>query len=139
MSTTATLVQTHKVPVLDHLDMDFEVPVLTGLQRQGDVLIQPNRVSRQTRSAKIPVPANGVPVVRGEAGGNTHEIVANGPVFCDVLAPSDSSLTVAILTVPAGSTAYLAHPEHGYAGIGPGDYTITRQREQADELRLVND
>lgn len=139
MSTTAALVQAHKVPVLNHLDLDFEVPVLTGLQRQGDVLIVPNRISRQTRHAKTAVPAKGVPVVRGESGGNTHEIVADGPVFCDVLAPSATSLAVAVLTVPDGSVAYLAHPEHGYAGIGAGDYTITRQREQADELRMVAD
>ena len=37
------------------------------------------------------------------------------------------------------STAYLAHPEHGYTGIGPGTYRISRQREQADEIRLVQD
>ncbi len=139
MSTTATLVKTHNVPVLEHLDLDFEVPVLDGLQRQGDVLIVPARTCKVTGTAKTIVPKTGTPVVRGESGGNTHEIVAEGPVYCDVLAASPTSLIVAVLTIPDGSTAYLAHPEHGYAGIAPGTYGLLRQREQADELRMVAD
>ncbi len=49
------------------------------------------------------------------------------------------NLQLATLTVPDGQVAYLAHPEHGYMGVGPGTYEIRRQREQADELRLVQD
>ena len=43
------------------------------------------------------------------------------------------------LTVPDGEVAYLAHPEHGYSGIGPGTYELRRQREQADQLRMIQD
>jgi hypothetical protein len=35
--------------------------------------------------------------------------------------------------------AYIAHPQHAYAGIAPGTYTLRRQREQADEERFVAD
>lgn len=157
---TATLVEligTHQIQVDDHLARDLHVPVLTGLQRQGDVLVIPlirdetqdNPISGSgwhrrpgtsaiIRQAITPVPAAGTPVVRGENGGNTHAIVGTGNL-CDVRQASATDLTLAILTVPEGGTAYLAHPEHGYMGIGPGTYELRRQREQADDLRMVQD
>lgn len=135
MRTTAALIERHGINVDDHLPREIEIPVLTGMQRQGDVIVIPD----PTASATAAVPITGTPVVRGEAGGNTHAVVADGPVFCDTREASATNLTLALLTVPEGSIAYLAHPEHGYSGIGPGSYTIRRQREQADELRLVQD
>lgn len=134
MHTLETLIKTHGIDVEAHLDREVTVPIITGLQRQGDVLVLPSKAD-----AKTPVPATGTPVVKGENGGNTHAIVADGPVFCDVRTASATDLTLALLTVPPGSVAYLAHPEHAYSGIGAGSYTIRRQREQADELRLVQD
>ena len=137
MHTLATLIDRHGITVEDHLDQQVTVPILFGIQRQGDVLVMP---SPKTQPATTPVPAKGVPVVKGEAGGNTHAVVADGPgVCCDTRQASTTDLTLATLTVPEGSTAYLAHPEHAYTGIGPGTYTIRRQREQADELRIVQD
>lgn len=136
MNALATLIQEHGIEVLDHLDTDVTVPIHLGMQRQGDVLIQP---LPGLTPATTPVPSNGVPVVRGENGGNTHTIVADGPVFLDVRAADTRNLVLALLTVPIGSVAYLAHPEHAYTGIGPGTYTLRRQREQADELRMVAD
>lgn len=109
--------------------------VLAGMQRQGDVLVRPADVSATT-----PVPASGTPVVRGESGGNTHAIyAADGQVFCDTFAASATSLRVATLSVPDGSTAYLGHPEHGYSGIAPGNYEIRRQREMGEKMRMVAD
>lgn len=134
-ATLSALVERHGIDVLDHLDRDLGIPVLTGLQRQGDVIIVPDT----TVNATTPVPSSGVPVVRGENGGNTHAIVADGVVFCDTRQASANDLALATLTVADGATAYLAHPEHGYNGIGPGTYTLRRQREQADELRMVRD
>lgn len=134
MHNLATLTDRHGIDVHDYLDRDALVPVHTGLQRQGDVLVRPAKVTATT-----PVPKSGVPVVRGENGGNTHAIVGDGPVFCDLRTASTRDLTLATLTVPKGSTAYLAHPEHGYMGIGAGTYVISRQRELADELRMVAD
>jgi hypothetical protein len=135
MATTTELMEATGIAVVTEQDFDLDIPILTGLQRQGDVIVIPRDVKATTA-----VPAAGTPVVRGENGGNTHAIyAADGPVFCDVLAPVRGELAVARLSVPEGSAAYLGHPEHGYMGIGPGDYTIGRQREQAEEARMVAD
>lgn len=135
MATTTELIEATGVAVCTEQDFDIDIPVHTGMQRQGDVLIVPASVS-----AKTAVPATGTPVVRGENGGNTHAIYpADGEVFCDVQTGSVDDLRVATLSVPEGSTAYLGHPEHGYMGVGPGDYEIRRQREMAEELRMVAD
>ena len=133
-ATLATLIDTHRIDVDPHLARDMEIPVLTGLQRQGDVLIIPANIPPAT----TPVPATGTPVIRGENGGNTHAIVGAG-ILCDTRAASATNLTLATLTVPDGAAAYLAHPEHGYMGIGTGTYEMRRQREMADELRMVQD
>lgn len=138
MNTLASLIDRHGVDVLDHLDRDVTVPVLTGLQLQGDVAVLPTPNSTPDG---IPVPAEGIPVVRGESGGNTHLLLADGPVTWTP-APErrdPTALDLGTLSVPVGSVAYLAHPEHAYAGIGPGAYTIRRQREQAEQVRLVAD
>jgi len=135
MATTTQLIEATGVPVCTEQDFDLEIPVLTGVQRQGDVLVRPAIVTAVTA-----VPAAGTPVVRGENGGNTHTIhAADGPVYCDTGTASTRNLQVACLSVPEGSTAYLGHPEHGYMGIGPGDYEIRRQREMAEEMRMVAD
>ena len=147
MATTSELIKATGVDVITEQDFDLEIPVLTGVQRQGDVIVVPRAVEASTS-----VPALGTPVVRGENGGNTHAIyAADGPVFCDVRAVTSwqvsgrgisndaSGLVVATLSVPEGSSAYLGHPEHGYMGIGPGTYEIRRQREQAEEQRMVAD
>ena len=133
MASLATLIDTHGVDVLDHLDREVDVPVSTGLQRQGDVLVVPRAVTATT-----PVPPAGVPVVRGEAGGNTHALVGAG-CFLDLHEASASDLTLGTLVVPEGREAYLAHPEHGYLGVGVGTYEIRRQRQLMDEVRLVAD
>lgn len=136
MATTTQMIEATGVDVVTATDLaDIEIPVLAGVQRQGDVIVIPAKVT-----AKTAVPAKGTPVVRGESGGNTHAIyAADGPVFCDVQAGSVRDLRVAVLSVPEGSTAYLGHPEHGYQGIAPGDYEIRRQREMAEEMRMVAD
>lgn len=135
MATTTQMIEATGVDVCTTQDLDIDIPVLTGVQRQGDVLVRPAAVT-----AKTPVSANGTPVVRGESGGNTHTIyAADGPVFCDPTIGSARDLRVALLSVPEGSTAYLGHPEHGYMGIAPGTYEIRRQREMAEEIRMVAD
>jgi hypothetical protein len=130
------MIEATGVAVITDQDFELEIPVLGGVQRQGDVLVKPLAL----HTATAVVPAAGTPVVRGENGGNTHAIYpADGPVYCDVLAGSARDLRVALLSVPEGSTAYLGHPEHGYMGIAPGSYEIRRQREQAEEMRMVAD
>ena len=124
------------VDVLDHLDRNVTIPTIDDIGRQGDVLIL---AKPRGKHAKTPIPAAGYPAVRGESGGNTHLLLADGPAFFDPQPASPTNLDLGVLTVPDGTSAYLAHPEHAYLGIAPGNYTLRRQREQADELRMVAD
>ena len=117
----------------EHLD-DISIPVLTGLQRQGDVLVVPMRAGQI--AGLQPVPREGVAVIRGENGGNTHLLVADGDVQ---FAPSKGRQRLGSLLVGEGAVAYLTHPEHGFNAIGTGSYSITRQREQAEEIRIMAD
>ena len=120
------------VDVYDYLDREEIVPVLTGLQVQGDLVVIPTRASAKNGVA---VPAAGVPILEGAQGGHTHLLlgaVAWAPV-------ENAGQDLGVLTVPGGETGYLAHPEHGYLAFGPGAYLVRRQREQADSIRLVAD
>ncbi len=130
------LIDQHGVDVLAHLDRQAAVPVLSGLQAQGDVIVVPADSAPATTSVQ---PA-GFPVVEGESGGNTHLLLAEGDVrFDQSSTTSGADLVLGTLTVAEGATAYLAHPEHAYTGIAPGTYELRRQREQADEIRMVQD
>ena len=123
--------------VLDHLDRDAALPVIRTAACQGDVSVL--RVI--TPPAATPIPQTGVPVVRSEAGGNTHSLhAAPGSGVC--WAPADGreeETALGTLTVPEGAEAYLLHPEHGGMAIAPGTYKVGRQREWAGEWRLVAD
>lgn len=121
------------VEIPEHLAADAELPVLSGLQVQGDIVIVPTRASAK---AGVPVPAEGVAVVRGENGGHTHLLIGEGVTWAPA---SVRGQTLGVMTVPEGGTAYLLHPEHGGNAMGPGAYTVRRQREQADAIRLVAD
>lgn len=133
MTTTyAQLMGAHHVTIPAHLEAQAEIPVLTGAQRQGDVIVVPTRASAKPGD---PIPAEGVAVVRGEAGGNTHLLVGDG-----TWAPVPTrGLDLGVVTVPDGGVAWLLHPEHGAQGFAPGAYLVRRQRQQADEIQLVRD
>jgi hypothetical protein len=135
--TIAMAERTTGIEVLDYLDREAEVPVLTGTQRQGDVIVVPHRPGLVAGAKPVD---ETIPVVRGENGGNTHALVADGP--CTWAARERVSATepdLGTLTVEEGSTAFLAHPEHGFLGIGPGQYTLRRQVEETDRRELVAD
>lgn len=139
MLTYREVLDRHAVEIPPHLLADAEVPILTGMQRQGDVFVIP---SSPGAASGAPVPADGVPVVRGEAGGNTHLLVGDpdDPTAVRWLPAGGSDrLHLGTLNVAEGAAAHLLHPEHGAQGIGPGCYRIRRQREQADEIRMVAD
>lgn len=139
-ATLAQLVDAHGVQVDEHLDRQITVPICAELQRQGDIIVIPAAMAgRSGRHATTAVPGHGVAVVRGENGGNTHLLLPSGDVFYDAGSPRAGELDLGVLTVADGAVGYLAHPEHGYAGIAPGSYVVRRQREQADEIRLVQD
>ena len=134
MTTYADVLGQHDIAIPAHLAAQAEIPVLTGLQAQGDVIVVPTRKSARVAT---PVPAGGVAVVRGESGGNTHLLIADGDVMWSPVTAGGQDLGV--LTVPEGGVAYLLHPEHGANAMGTGCYVLRRQREQADEIRLVQD
>ena len=136
--TIAMAEQQTGIGVLDYLDREAEVPVLRGAQRQGDVIVVPQRPGIVSGATPI---TDSIPVVRGEAGGNTHALVADGPcMWAPRLDVTASSPDLGTLTVTEGATAFLAHPEHGFLGIGPGHYTVRRQVQESEkERRLVAD
>lgn len=128
----------YNTDVLEHLDRDAAIPHITDAGIQGDVsVLRDNTIT----AASTAVPAAGVAVVRGENGGNTHLLLPDGAVFYDRAPVDDDPETTVIgtLTVPEGSTAVLAHPEHGYMTFGAGTWRVGRQREQADVVAFVED
>lgn len=124
--------------VPEHLIADAEVPILTGPQAQGDLMIVP---IESTTLDLTPVPAEGVQVVFGEATGNSHFLHQGfdspGVMFGR---PADGGLTLAVVSVPEGQSAQLIHTdEHGANGIGAGLYGIQAKRELRDEITRVQD
>ena len=118
---------------------DVDIPVVTGVQRQGDVLVLPSQPPsclpgfgrRQGLRA-------GVVVVGSESSGHTHTLYGDGTVrrLADPTSPAAlprPDATVAWLRVPAGGEAFLMHSdEHCALGIGPGTYQLRRQLEYRD-------
>ncbi len=137
MITLHEAITRYGVEVDPHHEREAGIPIISGLQAQGDLIVVP--AAQSLPVATDPVPRAGIAVVRGESGGNTHLLLADGPVFFTPIQRSRSGLTLGVVTVPAGSTGYLAHPEHAYSGIAPGSYELRRQREMADEIRMVHD
>ena len=130
METLSTVMTGTRIPVPDHLP-DFEIPVLSGVQAQGDLLIQPAGPRPGTTWSKV-VP-EGFEVVRGEQAGNTHLLIGD----CSVSGVTDG---LVVCLVEVHSEAFLIHPEHGANGIAAGVYEIRRQREMtAAGWRQVTD
>ena len=140
MKTYGELLAKHSVKIPAHLIEQAEVPVLTGPQRQGDLMVVPIAAATWRHLTVRPVGA-GVQVVHGEATGNTHWLHGDQAVLW---ARVDSGQVVGVVEVPAGSVAHLVHTdEHGANGIGPGLYRINRKREQSvtytNRPRIVRD
>lgn len=134
------------VPVPAHLEASAEVPVLTGVQFQGDLAVVPVPLA-YAAGATVPVwpagevlPPEGVQVVHGEATGNTHWLHPGFGAAGVRWHRAALGLVTGVVTVPDGETAFLVHTdEHGANGIGPGAYEIRRKREQHDEIALIAD
>jgi hypothetical protein len=123
--------------VPDHLVADAEVPILTGPQAQGDLLVVP---VDKLAGELLPVPDEGVQVVFGEATGNSHFLHRGFDSPGVKFVRLDDDLTLVGLLVPEGQNAQLIHTdEHGSAGIGPGMYEIHAKRELRDEITRVQD
>jgi hypothetical protein len=117
------------------LAQELDVPVVAGLQHQGDLSVIPAYMVNDYKPPRGSVPTSGVAVIRGESNGNTHLLLAAGMVLFDPRQGNADPLTVGCLDVPAGSEAYLDHPEHGNSGIAPGRYVLRRKRETGDQQR----
>ncbi|MGW5052553.1 hypothetical protein [Actinokineospora sp. NPDC004072] len=118
-----------RLHALDHLERDLTIPVIDGLQAQGDLIVIPTRLVPNLRwHYSRMVPAEGVELVRGVAGNNPHTLVADEGV-CWIYSAHDS-LRLAIAVIENSAPAYLVHPEHGGTGIAPGTWVIRRQQER---------
>ena len=132
--TYATALDKVGVTVPDHLLADAEVPILTGPQAQGDLLIVPIGT---TDAEMKPVPDEGVQV---EATGNSHFLHRGFDSPGVEYARVTDGQCIAVVSVPEGQSAQLIHTdEHGANGLGPGLYGIHEKREMADEIRRVTD
>jgi hypothetical protein len=134
-ATLGQLIGRHGVDVLDHLDREADVPVLDGLQFQGDLAVIPDAGNTAAGRPLTDVPAPGLPVIEAAGGGHEHRLLASAPGTARFAALTGADIGVLVADAPA----YLAHPEHGYLGIAPGTYLLRRQREQAGEERMVAD
>ena len=136
MNTTMTLSDLTRrtgLTVLDHLEQQLTIPVIDGLQAQGDLIVIPLDLIQDVTIAATarlrPVPAAGVELLRGAAGGNPHTLVAE-PGTCQWTTDVIDRQSLALGVLQATEIVYLIHPEHGGTGIAPGTYTIRRQRER---------
>lgn len=118
--------------VYDYLDRQAQVPIVTTAACQGDVSFLRVTTARATK----PIPPAGVVVATGQ-GGHDHSIHGGG--MFDFAPERDGSLIIGTLTVPDGVDVLVSHQEHGALLMAPGTYRVGRQREQADEIRMVAD
>jgi len=126
---------------------EIDIPVLTGMQRQGDILVVPSCLP-EAWPTDGPVPMDGGVVITQSAfTDHTHTMYGDGQVWvmnAEMRATSlwcwDAPNTLAWLKVPDGGEAFLMHSdEHGALGIGPGTYRILRQQEFNNEWTDVED
>lgn len=140
MTTLTELAEATGLTPLDHLELDAEIPVLSGLQAQGDLLIDPDlsAVSVAADAVWRPVGRAGVVLLKGQADGNPHAVVAD-PDTCRVTFDVTGDDGLAVAVVETTQPCWLLHPQHGGNGLAEGSYLIRRQREWAREQRLVAD
>lgn len=134
MKTLAEVTAAHGFAVLEHLEAEAEVPVIDGLQAQGDLFIIPSAAI--TARGEL-VPPAGIPVIEAIGGGHEHRLFAGTPGTAWWRPAAGGGQDIGVLEATA--PAFVLHPEHGATGIAPGSYILRRQREQADQERLVAD
>ena len=136
--TLGDLTAKHGFEVLEHLEAQAEVPVLDGLQAQGDLFVVP--VPPAEASPRTTVPAEGIAVIESVGSGHEHRLFASVPGTTTFRWTANTLAGAQVIGVlECTEPAFLLHPEHGATGIAPGSYELRRQREQADEERLVAD
>ena len=120
------ILQEHQA-MIDALQAEDDIPVLAGLQRQGDVLIIPTR--RGNTAGLVPIPPEGIPAVRGQ---HTHLLVGAGSY-----AARNQGIDLGTLVVD--DVVWMLHDEHGGNAIAAGTYLLRGKQEMAAELRRVAD
>lgn len=142
-TTLAELTARTGLAVLDHLEREVSLPVVSGLQAQGDLIVVPYAMLRDVTVSRHPrwrdVPAEGIELLRSAAGANPHTLVAD-PGTCRWTTRVTDPERLALGVVETTAVAYLIHPEHGGSGIAPGRYVVRRQRERGEAAaRLIAD
>lgn len=118
-------------------DPDTEVPVMTNLAAQGDLLVRRVDTMNHAETPKK-LDFKGIPVVSGEnRGGNAHIVHVRDTESKAAFSRVEGDRNIeGYLTVESG-TAYLTHTEeHGSLAIPVGIYEL-RQRTERD--RRVED
>ncbi|PHV68473.1 hypothetical protein [Williamsia muralis] len=124
--------------VFDYLDTEMSIPVVDGLQAQGDLLVTPAdilpMVTPYSNAHPEQVSRAGIELLRSAAGGNPHSLVSEaGHCMWMGWVIDPRGLALGILDTQV--VAYLIHPEHGATGIAPGRYVIGRQQEFDTTIR----
>ena len=134
----AELLDRTGLSVLDHLEKQVLVPVIDGLQAQGDLIVIPfallGPVHLMWRASWDEVPPEGVELIRAAAGNNPHTLVAD-PRTCRWTTDFHDPLGLGIAVFHNTAPAYLVHPEHGGTGIAPGTWLVRRQQERGTTPR----
>jgi hypothetical protein len=146
VKTLAEVTEATGFEVLEHLEAAAQVPVIAGLQAQGDLFIIPvngdgiAQAKAFTSGTRAEIPAEGIAVIEAVGGGHEHRLFASRPGTA-WWTPLRGSQDIGILECI--EPVYSLHMEHGAAGVAPAAgenaYLLRRQREQADEERLVAD
>jgi hypothetical protein len=67
--------------VLDHRERQVTIPVIAGIQAQGDLIVIPAAMLESVTASPYahwqPVPPAGIELLRATAGGNPHTLVAD--------------------------------------------------------------
>ncbi|MCP2163422.1 hypothetical protein [Goodfellowiella coeruleoviolacea] len=136
----AELLDRTNVDALDHLERQATIPVVDGLQAQGDLIVIPmamlTTVTPDSWAHWQAVAAGGVELVRGVAGNNPHTLVAD-PDTCWWIGSVHDPLGLAIVMFENIAPVYLVHPEHGGSGVAPGRWLVRRQQERGPHRRRV--
>lgn len=127
--------------VYEHLDLADPIPVESGIHLQGDCNIIPVDIARRN-GATVPknavwqdVPPAGIAVI---SGNHDHVLTAEAGV-CRWTTDVSDTTGLAVGALECSDTAYMLHQEHGGRGIAAGRYIVRGTREQAEQVRRVQD
>ncbi|GLZ35101.1 hypothetical protein Lesp02_72880 [Lentzea sp. NBRC 105346] len=126
----AELLDRSGTAALDHLERQVTIPVIDGLQAQGDLIVIPLDLTDVTFLNPRDLPPGGVELIRGAGGNNPHTLVAD-PDTCRWSDQLHDRLGLAIAVFENSAPVYLVHPEHGGTGVAPGRWLVRRQRERS--------